>query len=1209
MIGKTAYKLKRLLVFFLAVVISVISVPIQANAENALVEEILISEDIPDFNTVSVDPQAITLESFIWPNEYGQYSYTYNDAVSGNKYMLLVLAGVYKSIAGIERDELISNLIYLDQTTAEGSFVSFKGFMPAKDENSTVILSGEGITPKIIGYISKDIFKFGLYVNEPGGEQILTDSYIVERNTTWTDYKVTLPQSAYMEIYSDYMDTMYLPVRLVWRDSESFNTTKVGNTNRIIADVMPADGVDMGDFALLIKPFTAYVTVKDKLGIPIILTAGKEKCTYNTGELISDSDISVSAIYDDGTVRSVTGWTTNIASISTAEEGIQYITVTYTEGESTVNTRIPIRIRKTDSDSTQQHIVSYITNGGTCIEPSIVDAGSCLILPDEPEKNGFKFAGWYTDRYKTIEFNEETVIDRDMILYARWVDESEPLLYDLKVRFTNYNLWKGNVLTRDMINVTAVYDDGSTKLTDAYECNIDEIDQRTLGNKTLTVKYTEGNITKQTEVLFRILAPDVQAAYTVSFDTGCEQIISPQNVIAGETVSEPYTVIRREGFIFAGWYYQGRKWSFDTDRVNGDIVLTAKWLKGYGEDSNIWGFAEEGLSFEFTGKAIKPDFVIMDNNLNILTAKKDYTVKYENNINPSTQESKARAIAAGKGNYTGSAQIEFVITAKDIADTDKVAASLEQFNEYKADGYTPVPKIKYNGRTLKNNVDFGLSYIKLDSHASGEGTPVKGGKLADSGYYKVIVNGIGNYTGKLELPYQIAPQGYKSLQKASIKIDKNYRKVTYTGNPINLRAAVKVSFGKDTLIEGKDYRIIYPENNTDIGKKTVYVRALPTSSVCYGEKSFAYEIKGIALKSSDVILKSSKVDFCNALISDNISRVSVKLDKNKAEAFSRFYGKHFNAGSTYDLVENKDYKISYKNNEKAGKASVEVRGIGIFSGTIKKNFTIKGIPLNSEDVSIELVNSEVMQSKAGATVKIRAQHTCGNKTVALVEGRDYSLKYNNNKKAGDRAVVTISGKGNYNASVKRNFSIVEKPFNSRDIKVSVDNPVETDDSGNYVYKPKLLLTDDGSALKEKKDYLVDYTKCITQEDVSQGRTIGYVTITQKDGGSYSGSRVAAYQVIPNSIASQNCSITIKEQIYTGAPVEFNFDNTADKEAFESVIILKNGSKVELVPGIDFEVIEYSKNTVCGKASAVIRGIGSYTGTKKVTFIIKQKELR
>lgn len=1209
MIGKTVDKLKKPFVFFLAVLTFVTSVPIQVNAENAMIEEILISEDIPDFSTVSVDSQAVTLENFIWPNEYGQYSYTYNEAKNGNKYMLLVLAGVYKSLDGIERDELISNLIYLDQTTAEGTSVSFKGFIPAKEENSTVILSGEGITPRIVGYISKDIFKFGLYVNQPGGEQILSDTYTVERNTTWTDFKDTLPHSAYMEIYSDYMDTLYLPVNLIWRDSESFNTTKVGNANRIIADAVPADGVEMGNFAQLIKPFIAYVTVKDKLGLPIILTAGKLKCTYNIGEIISDSDISVSAIYDDGTVRGVTGWTADTALISTAEAGIKYITITYTEGEATVSTRIPIRVREADSGSTQQYIVSYVTNGGTCIEPSIVDAGTTLLLPETPEKNGFKFAGWYTDRYGTTAFNEETVIDCDMVLYAHWIDESEPLLYNLRVYLTNYNIEQGDVLTRDMISATAVYDDGSTKFIDAFDCNIDEIDQQTPGVKTLTVRYTEGNITKQTDVSFRIFVSDVQETYIVDFATGCEQTITPQKVIAGETVSEPYITVRKEGFIFAGWYYQGRKWSFDTDSVNENMVLTAKWLKSYGEDSDIWGFVEEGQIFEFTGKAIKPDFVIMDNNLNILTAKKDYTVKYENNIKPSTEENKAKAIITGKGNYTGSTQIQFTITAKNIADTDKVTVDFNQFNGYKAAGYTPIPKIKYNGKTLKNGTDFEITCMKLEDYSSEEGIPVKGGKLVDSGYYKVIVSGKGNYAGTIELPYQIAPEGYKSLAKASIKIDKNYKKVTYTGKPVNLSFAVKVSFGKDTLIEGKDYQIVYPENNIDIGKKTVIVRALHTSGMCYGEKSFTYEITGIALKASDIVLENNKVDFCNALISDNISSVSVKLDKNKAQVISRYYGKNFSAGSTYVLGENKDYKVSYKNNEKAGKASVEVQGIGVFSGTVKKNFTINGISLKSENILIELVNSNVMQSKAGASVKVRVKYTCNDKTVTLAEGKDYSLKYKNNDKAGERAVVTISGKGNYSSSVERNFSIVEKPFSSRAVKVSVDNPVQIDNSGDYVYKPKLLLTDDGCALKEKKDYLVDYTKCITQDEVSKGRTVGYVTITEKDGGSYSGSRVVAYQVIPNSIASKDCSITIKEQIYTGAPVEFNFDSITDKEAFESVITLKNGSMVQLIPGVDFDVVEYSKNTACGKATAVIKGIGRYTGTKKVTFIIKQKELR
>ena len=46
----------------------------------------------------------------------------------------------------------------------------------------------------------------------------------------------------------------------------------------------------------------------------------------------------------------------------------------------------------------------------------------------------------------------------------------------------------------------------------------------------------------------------------------------------------------------------------------------------------------------------------------------DYTVKYTNNRNASTTDSKAEILITGKGNYTGEKIVQFVIEQKDIAD-------------------------------------------------------------------------------------------------------------------------------------------------------------------------------------------------------------------------------------------------------------------------------------------------------------------------------------------------------------------------------------------------------------------------------------------------------------------------------------------------------------------------------------------------------------
>ena len=48
------------------------------------------------------------------------------------------------------------------------------------------------------------------------------------------------------------------------------------------------------------------------------------------------------------------------------------------------------------------------------------------------------------------------------------------------------------------------------------------------------------------------------------------------------------------------------------------------------------------------------------------------------------------------------------------------------------------------------------------------------------------------------------------------------------------------------------------------------------------------------------------------------------------------------------------------------------------------------------------------------------------------------------------------------------------------------------------------------------------------------------------------------------------------------------------------------TKTALVEGTDYEVVGYSNNINKGKAKMTIRGLGKYSGTKIVTFTIKER---
>jgi uncharacterized repeat protein (TIGR02543 family) len=68
--------------------------------------------------------------------------------------------------------------------------------------------------------------------------------------------------------------------------------------------------------------------------------------------------------------------------------------------------------------------------------------------------------------------------------------------------------------------------------------------------------------------------------YTVRFESNGGSAISSQTVIAGGKANKPEFDPFRSGFTFGGWYKDTAltiPWNFDSDTVNGDIELYAKW--------------------------------------------------------------------------------------------------------------------------------------------------------------------------------------------------------------------------------------------------------------------------------------------------------------------------------------------------------------------------------------------------------------------------------------------------------------------------------------------------------------------------------------------------------------------------------------------------------------------------------------------------------
>ncbi len=126
------------------------------------------------------------------------------------------------------------------------------------------------------------------------------------------------------------------------------------------------------------------------------------------------------------------------------------------------------------------------------------------------------------------------------------------------------------------------------------------------------------------------------------------------------------------------------------------------------------------------------------------------------------------------------------------------------------------------------------------------------------------------------------------------------------------------------------------------------------------------------------------------------------------------------------LRKDRDYTVSYKNNTKAGTATLTVTGKGNYTGTASKTFkvcdiadyfTVSAIPVQTYYNGKEI--------KPVPTVKY-------NGTI-LKLNKDFELSYRNNVYSG-YATVTIKGIGYYTGSISRSFTIKPKTAKLKKVK-------------------------------------------------------------------------------------------------------------------------------------------------------------------------------
>ena len=212
-------------------------------------------------------------------------------------------------------------------------------------------------------------------------------------------------------------------------------------------------------------------------------------------------------------------------------------------------------------------------------------------------------------------------------------------------------------------------------------------------------------------------------------------------------------------------------------------------------------------TYAYDGKAKKPGVTVKLNGKTLKNGT-DYTVSYSNNTKVGT----AKVTITGKGNYTGSVSKTYSIKNN----FKKATVSGISTKAFTGKNITQSITVKYNGKTLKNDTDYTVSY----SNNKKIGTAT------------VKIAGKGSYTGTITKTFKINP-AKQEIQKLTAKSKAFFvdwaQKGSATGYEIQYATNSKFTRAKKVTITN---------NKTDkttvsklSGKKKYYVRVRSYTTV------------------------------------------------------------------------------------------------------------------------------------------------------------------------------------------------------------------------------------------------------------------------------------------------------------------------------------------------------------------------------------------
>ncbi len=711
----------------------------------------------------------------------------------------------------------------------------------------------------------------------------------------------------------------------------------------------------------------------------------------------------------------------------------------------------------------------------------------------------------------------------------------------------------------------------------------------------------------------------------------------------------------------------------------GELPLTFQILsKDFSQTAVVSiGGSYDTYEIAYTGKALKPSVVVMENGEKL--SKNDYTVEYGNNINIGTE---AYVLIKGKRNYTGEVKKYFTIvpkTEKQIKLSSKMV-SLKNSYLY-TDGETLMQPELYvisGTKQLEKDVDYTVLYQDK-----------RGAQLTEitaAGEYKVIVTGIGKYSGKVTKKLTLIAENQKELtdKLTEVTLVSEIESLVYTGKAVTPQVKVVDKVNENELLLGTDYKVSYMDNKAagaarivikgkgaykgevvktfDIRPKNLGTMIQETdgqeiyhdtTTVSLNKYFYVYNGKKqqpkLKIKDGKTTLKENRDFKVSYRSANNTDNAATRAYADKYTIMVTFQGNYEGTAEIRYEISPADLnkvKVKLKNQLytgseirpelkdmeiKLGSAKLDVAamegvllegwynntnignaGFAMTATEEAKNFVISS---KKEDVKFKIAKKQMKDKAIAITVggfAVSSKNKCDlelvyndgieynqsngaqvqvqdiDTGVILEENKDYTVKFSNNKNAGN-AKVKVTGIGGYSGSRNITFKIVGKPFTDEyRIELSKDSYVYN----TQEHKPSVKFYFGNMPLKNGKDFTVKY-----EDNINAG--VGTVIVTGK--GKYSGTMKKTFTINPKQ-AKNASKITVSEisnQKYTGEvivpKVTVTVDGTQLVKGKDYTVSVLNSTRLT-----DFSNKKQSKGT----ATMIITGIGNYQGTlAKKSFIV------